>query len=88
MREGVICRLGPEGSPETDMGEILTFPTADRRKSAETTRPATGGEIVFFTGVRYERDSASATLKSAKPARRTGPRKSPVGKPRAKRERA
>ena len=50
------------------MGEILSFPAKVRRKP-QTSSPSGGGaQIVFFTGVRYER--AEVPQSKPKPARR------------------
>ena len=65
------------------MGEILSFPAKVRRKP-QTSSPSGGGaQIVFFTGVRYER--AEVPQSKPKPARRAVLRAS---KPKGKRNSA
>lgn len=57
------------------MGEIVVFQQSHRRSGARSAREiGSGAEILFFTGVRYERDYVAAPeippRKSARPGQR------------------
>ena len=55
------------------MTVILSFsPSLTRQRRIADARPETPGEVVFFTGVRYER---LATMASVKPAPQPTPSK-------------
>jgi hypothetical protein len=65
------------------MGELVNFMAIARRKPSSHRPPEGGAEIVFFTGVRYER--AEPPRSEPKPARRPALRTS---KPKGKRNSA
>lgn len=57
------------------MAVILKFPTEARLAAAPAETGAASAEILFFTGVRYERPGSSATRKPPRRQRRRAQRR-------------
>lgn len=51
------------------MGSIIKFPTAPVVRKTTSLRAAAGAQILFFTGVRYERHEEPAATRRARSRR-------------------
>jgi hypothetical protein len=65
--------VGNEPLEASPLGQLIAFPVVIRREGAGIAQTGSA-EILFFTGVRYERQTAPADTTCKSPGRRSSPR--------------